>query len=177
MVIAHDGADARRGPLSRGMRGHGKTLPASLRVTLYVHWRLPARATRRIEPLPSACSAIRRPRSIPTSPNEGSSSSAKRKRFGLPALAFDPAADILFDHGPAVPGHANRLTFESFDTLQRPSTRSAAASSSRRPSAMRPPGLRMTRRKIGRIRSTPRLPHGQGTRPIDRRHEAGQRAD
>lgn len=34
---------------------------------------------------------------------------------GLPSLAFDPAADIVFDYGPALPGHANGLIFQVFD--------------------------------------------------------------
>lgn len=34
---------------------------------------------------------------------------------GLPALAFDPEADIVFDFGPALPGHANGLVATAFD--------------------------------------------------------------
>lgn len=34
---------------------------------------------------------------------------------GLPALAFDPEADVVFDFGPALPGHANGLVFEALD--------------------------------------------------------------
>jgi L-serine dehydratase len=34
---------------------------------------------------------------------------------GLPALAFDPAADIVFDRGPALPGHANGLVLSAWD--------------------------------------------------------------
>nr|WP_295462614.1 L-serine ammonia-lyase [Mesorhizobium sp.] len=34
---------------------------------------------------------------------------------GLPLLAFDPGKDIVFDYGPALPGHANGLIFEVFD--------------------------------------------------------------
>lgn len=34
---------------------------------------------------------------------------------GLPALAFDPEADVVFDFGPALPGHANGLVFETLD--------------------------------------------------------------
>ena len=33
---------------------------------------------------------------------------------GLPTLAFDPGKDIIFDYGPALPGHANGLVFEAF---------------------------------------------------------------
>ncbi|TPL71364.1 L-serine ammonia-lyase [Mesorhizobium sp. B2-3-15] len=33
----------------------------------------------------------------------------------LPPLAFDPSTDIVFDYGPALPGHANGLHFEAFD--------------------------------------------------------------
>ena len=33
---------------------------------------------------------------------------------GLPPLAFDPSADIVFDYGPPLPGHANGLVFEAF---------------------------------------------------------------
>jgi L-serine dehydratase len=33
---------------------------------------------------------------------------------GHPEIALDPAADILFDYGPALPGHANGLTFQAF---------------------------------------------------------------
>jgi L-serine dehydratase len=34
---------------------------------------------------------------------------------GLPALAFDPASDLLFDYGPALPGHANGMIFKATD--------------------------------------------------------------
>lgn len=34
---------------------------------------------------------------------------------GLPALAFDPQSDIVFDYGPSLPGHSNGLVFEAFD--------------------------------------------------------------
>lgn len=34
---------------------------------------------------------------------------------GLPALGFDPEADILFDYGPPLPGHANGLVMAAFD--------------------------------------------------------------
>jgi L-serine dehydratase len=33
----------------------------------------------------------------------------------LGPLGFDPAADIVFDRGPALPGHANGLVFRAFD--------------------------------------------------------------
>ena len=35
---------------------------------------------------------------------------------GLPVLAFDPAADIVFDYGPPLPGHANGLVFSALDS-------------------------------------------------------------
>ena len=34
---------------------------------------------------------------------------------GLPPLAFDPAADIVFDYGPPLPGHANGLIITARD--------------------------------------------------------------
>jgi L-serine dehydratase len=34
---------------------------------------------------------------------------------GLPALAFDPADDIVFDYGPPLPGHANGMIVEARD--------------------------------------------------------------
>ncbi|EEW25685.1 L-serine ammonia-lyase [Rhodobacter ferrooxidans] len=34
---------------------------------------------------------------------------------GLPALRFDPAADLLFDFGPALPGHANGMILRATD--------------------------------------------------------------
>ena len=34
---------------------------------------------------------------------------------GLPSLAFDPAADIMFDYGPQLPGHANGMVLEARD--------------------------------------------------------------
>jgi len=34
---------------------------------------------------------------------------------GLPSLAFDPAADVLFDYGPPLPGHPNGLIFAALD--------------------------------------------------------------
>ena len=32
---------------------------------------------------------------------------------GLPPLAFDPAADVIFDYGPPLPGHANGMVIEA----------------------------------------------------------------
>ena len=34
---------------------------------------------------------------------------------GLPPLAFDPAKDLLFDYGPALPGHANGMVLKATD--------------------------------------------------------------
>jgi L-serine dehydratase len=34
---------------------------------------------------------------------------------GLPPLAFDPKSDLLFDYGPALPGHANGMILEATD--------------------------------------------------------------
>ena len=34
---------------------------------------------------------------------------------GLPSLRLDPASDILFDYGPALPGHANGMVFMATD--------------------------------------------------------------
>jgi len=34
---------------------------------------------------------------------------------GLPALHFDPAADLAFDYGPALPGHANGMILKATD--------------------------------------------------------------
>lgn len=34
---------------------------------------------------------------------------------GMPDLMFDPEVDIVFDFGPALPGHANGLTFRALD--------------------------------------------------------------
>jgi L-serine dehydratase len=34
---------------------------------------------------------------------------------GLPSLRLDPASDILFDYGPALPGHANGIVFMATD--------------------------------------------------------------
>ena len=33
--------------------------------------------------------------------------------IGLPHIAFDPKVDIVFDYGPALPGHANGMTFRA----------------------------------------------------------------
>jgi L-serine dehydratase len=35
--------------------------------------------------------------------------------FGYPNVAFDPQSDIIFDYGPALPGHANGMTFRALD--------------------------------------------------------------
>ena len=32
---------------------------------------------------------------------------------GLPQVAFDPAADLVFDYGPSLPGHPNGMTFRA----------------------------------------------------------------
>jgi L-serine dehydratase len=34
---------------------------------------------------------------------------------GLPTLAFDPAADLVFDYGPPLPGHPNGMVLEATD--------------------------------------------------------------
>ncbi|MCC7320879.1 MAG: L-serine ammonia-lyase [Rubellimicrobium sp.] len=34
---------------------------------------------------------------------------------GLPVLAFDPARDLIFDRGPALPGHANGMILRGLD--------------------------------------------------------------
>lgn len=34
---------------------------------------------------------------------------------GLPRLRFDPATDLSFDYGPALPGHANGMILRAFD--------------------------------------------------------------
>ena len=34
---------------------------------------------------------------------------------GLPPMRFDPAADVVFDWGPPLPGHANGLVLRAFD--------------------------------------------------------------
>ncbi len=34
---------------------------------------------------------------------------------GLPPLRFDPGADLLFDYGPALPGHANGMILKATD--------------------------------------------------------------
>ena len=34
---------------------------------------------------------------------------------GLPEMAFDPARDLVFDFGPALPGHANGMVLEALD--------------------------------------------------------------
>jgi len=34
---------------------------------------------------------------------------------GMQDLAFDPATDLIFDYGPALPGHANGLIFKALD--------------------------------------------------------------
>lgn len=39
---------------------------------------------------------------------------------GLPKLTFDPVADIVFDFGPPLPGHANGLVFEALDKVGKP---------------------------------------------------------
>lgn len=38
---------------------------------------------------------------------------------GLSPLAFDPDHDLLFDYGPALPGHANGLIFQGLDSAGR----------------------------------------------------------
>jgi L-serine dehydratase len=37
------------------------------------------------------------------------------RHVDLPPLSFDPSLDVVFDYGPALPGHANGLVFEAFD--------------------------------------------------------------
>ncbi len=47
---------------------------------------------------------------------------AQSKRLtpvGLPALQFDPSSDVIFDYGPALPGHANGMILRGFDAAGR----------------------------------------------------------
>ena len=37
--------------------------------------------------------------------------------ISLPHVAFDPKADVVFDYGPALPGHANGMTFRVLDNV------------------------------------------------------------
>jgi L-serine dehydratase len=39
--------------------------------------------------------------------------------IGHPRVRFDPAADIIFDYGPPLPGHANGLVFRALDESER----------------------------------------------------------
>ena len=41
--------------------------------------------------------------------------SKRLEPVGLPAMAFDPDTDIVFDYGPPLPGHANGLVFTVLD--------------------------------------------------------------
>jgi L-serine dehydratase len=36
-------------------------------------------------------------------------------QLGLPDVSFDPKADVRFDYGPPLPGHANGMTFTALD--------------------------------------------------------------
>lgn len=38
---------------------------------------------------------------------------------GLAKIAFDPDADLIFDYGPALPGHANGMIFQAIDAAGR----------------------------------------------------------
>ena len=38
------------------------------------------------------------------------------RHAGLPPLAFDPAASIVFDYGPPLPGHPNGMVFVALDS-------------------------------------------------------------
>ncbi|MFK7995909.1 MAG: L-serine ammonia-lyase [Granulosicoccus sp.] len=39
----------------------------------------------------------------------------KIEPYGLSVIAFDPDTDLVFDYGPALPGHANGLIFQAID--------------------------------------------------------------
>ena len=39
---------------------------------------------------------------------------------GLPELGFDPETDLVFDYGPALPGHPNGMILRAFDEAGRP---------------------------------------------------------
>ncbi|MEM7222441.1 MAG: L-serine ammonia-lyase [Pseudomonadota bacterium] len=43
------------------------------------------------------------------------SKSKQLKPVGLPAIAFDPASDLVFDYDQALPGHSNGMVFRAFD--------------------------------------------------------------
>ena len=46
---------------------------------------------------------------------DGIGTSKSLVALGWPEVAFDPAADVAFDYGPALPGHANGMTFRALD--------------------------------------------------------------
>ena len=46
---------------------------------------------------------------------EGLAESKSLAAVGLPEIVFDPADDIRFDYGPALPGHANGMIFRALD--------------------------------------------------------------
>ena len=51
---------------------------------------------------------------------EGLARSRRLEPPGLPPLAFDPARDLVFDWGPALPLHPNGLTFRALDARGNP---------------------------------------------------------
>ena len=78
----------------------------------------PASGTRPTAPRSSA-SRGSSPR--PTTPSEAEAALARIRETkaieapGLGTLAFDPSADLVFDYGPALPGHANGLVLRATD--------------------------------------------------------------
>jgi L-serine dehydratase len=46
---------------------------------------------------------------------DGLAESKSLAAVGLPEIVFDPADDIRFDYGPALPGHANGMIFRALD--------------------------------------------------------------
>ena len=42
------------------------------------------------------------------------------RHSGMPPLAFDPAADIVFDYGPPLPGHPNGMVFSALNGAGEP---------------------------------------------------------
>ena len=113
---------------------------------------------------------------------------AERKSITLPngkRVSFDPAKDVIFDYGPALPGHANGMIFTPLGRERRESFQRNLLFHRRRLRADRSgtagikiPGPRrgqaQARRALSLLNREGNAGDGQGLRPQHRRDETRQ---
>ena len=96
----------------------GAGAPPARRVSLHGSLAFTGKGHGTDRAIASACSARarhRRPGRGRAPPRRPRRDRTHRRRPAIRRLAFDPETDIVFDYGPALPGHANGMIFRALD--------------------------------------------------------------